>query len=105
MTNKEIIEDFDLNNDGIITEEEINKVHLMETFTNANEKSDAQKKMAWFALIGMLIYPFCVILAVVFGLDVAATVLGGMAATYFGSVAIIVAAFFGAEAYSSKKRI
>jgi hypothetical protein len=64
---------------------------------------DAQRKMAWFALIGMLLYPFAVVIAVLLDLDQAATVLGSMAATYFVSVAAIVMAFFGAQAYSGKK--
>jgi len=63
---------------------------------------DAQRKMAWFALFGMLLYPFAVVLAVLLNLDQAATVLGSMAATYFVSVAAIVAAFFGGQAYAGK---
>ena len=64
---------------------------------------DAQRRMAWFALIGMLLYPFAVVIASVSGVEQAAsTILGDMAATYFVSVAAIVAAFFGTQAYSSK---
>ena len=65
---------------------------------------DAQRKMAWFALLGMLLYPFAVVIAVLLDLDQAATVLGSMAATYFVSVAAIVMAFFGAQAYSGKSK-
>jgi len=36
------------------------------------------------------------------GLDSASKILGDMAATYFVAVAGIVAAFFGAQAYSKK---
>lgn len=64
---------------------------------------DAQRKMAWFALGGMLLYPFAVVLAVLMGLDSASKILGDMAATYFVAVAGIVAAFFGAQAFSGKK--
>jgi len=63
---------------------------------------DAQRSMAWFALFGMLLYPFAVVAASYFNLDNSATVLGSMAATYFVSVAAIVMAFFGANAYSAK---
>ena len=63
---------------------------------------DAQRRMAWFALIGMLLYPFAVVIASVSGVEQASTILGDMAATYFVSVAAIVAAFFGTQAYSSK---
>jgi len=50
----------------------------------------------------MLLYPFAVVAASYFNLDNSATVLGSMAATYFVSVAAIVMAFFGANAYSAK---
>lgn len=64
---------------------------------------DAQRKMAWFALFGMLLYPFAVVLANLMGLEQSASILGDMAATYFVSVAAIVAAFFGTQAYSKSK--
>ena len=100
----------DLNGDGVIDAEE--KAMELEFRRKALEDQDAmrdaQRKMAWFALGGMLLYPFAVVLAVFLALDQAATVLGSMAATYFVSVAAIVAAFFGGQAYtqssSAKKR-
>ena len=100
----------DLNGDGLVDAEE--KAMELEFRRKALEDQDAmrdaQRKMAWFALGGMLLYPFAVVLAVFLALDQAADVLGSMAATYFVSVAAIVAAFFGGQAYtqssSSKKR-
>ena len=44
----------------------------------------------WFALFGMLLYPFAVVIAVWIGLDQAGKILGDMA-VYFVSVAAIVA--------------
>jgi len=60
--------------------------------------------MAWFALFGMLLYPFAVVIANWVGLESAAKILGDMAATYFVSVAAIVAAFFAGNAYADKKK-
>ena len=71
--------------------------------SSANKKEDAQRHMAWFALFGMLLYPALVVVSVFTGLDKAAGVLGDMAPTYFVSVAAIVAAFFGKEAYVKSK--
>jgi hypothetical protein len=51
----------------------------------------------------MLLYPSLVVLAVFTDLQSAATILGNMAPTYFVSVAAIVAAFFGKEAYIKSK--
>jgi hypothetical protein len=52
----------------------------------------------------MLLYPFAVVLAELVGLEHGADILGDMAATYFVSVAAIVAAFFGTQAYQKNKQ-
>jgi uncharacterized membrane protein (DUF485 family) len=94
----------DLNGDGHISKEEM-EMHLefkRKELEDADAMRDAQRQMAWFALFGMLLYPFSVVLASYFDLTNAASVLGSMAATYFVSVAAIVMAFFGAQAYKGK---
>ena len=58
--------------------------------------------MAWFALSGMLLYPFAVVVAQWLGLEQAAKILGDMASVYFVSVAAIVAAFYGSQALNKK---
>lgn len=64
---------------------------------------DAQRQMAWFSLYGMLAYPVLVIGSNVVGYEKAADILGDMAGVYFIAVAGIVAAFFGAQAWTGKK--
>jgi hypothetical protein len=59
--------------------------------------------MTWFALGGLLLYPFAVVLASLVGLDQAQGTLGDMAPTYFVAVAGIVAAFFGTQNFGNKK--
>jgi hypothetical protein len=98
-----IIEDADLDGDGIVTNEELEKHERMLRIENEDKKEDAQRNMAWFALAGMLLYPFAVVIAIGFGLDKAGDILGDMAATYFVSVAAIIAAFYGKEAYTKGK--
>ncbi len=96
------LEAADVNGDGIITEEEL-EMHLefkRKELEDADAMRDAQRKMAWFALFGMLLYPFAVVLASLAGLDEAQKTLGSMAPTYFVSVAAIVAAFYAKEAMS-----
>lgn len=100
----------DLNGDGKVDAEEkaMELEFRRKMLEDQDAMRDAQRSMAWFALGGMLLYPFSVVLAVWLQLDQAASVLGSMAATYFVSVAAIVAAFFGGQAYtqssSNKKR-
>ena len=64
---------------------------------------DAQRNMTWFSLAGMLLYPATVMTTELMGLHQAAEILGSMASVYFVSVAGIVAAFFGTQAWSGKK--
>ena len=86
---------YDLDGDGIVTDEEFEMDQKLMRMENEDKKEDAQRYMAWFALFGMLLYPSLVVLSVLMSIDKAATVLGDMAPTYFVSVAAIVAAFFG----------
>jgi hypothetical protein len=70
---------------------------------DADAMRDAQRNMTWFALFGMLMYPGMVVVTDFIELDKAANILGDMAPTYFVAVAGLVAAFFGAQAWSGKK--
>ena len=94
----------DTNGDGIVSdaEQEMYLEAKRKELEDADAMRDAQRNMAWFALCGMLLYPFAVVLADGVGLDQASKILGDMAATYFVSVAAIVAAFFGTQAYTKK---
>ena len=96
-------EKYDLDGDGIVTDEELEMDEKLMRLDNEDKKEDAQRWMAWFALLGMLLYPSLVVMSVFLKLDVAANVLGNMAPTYFVSVAAIVAAYFGKEAYVKSK--
>mgnify|MGYP001365837495 FL=1 len=95
-------EKYDLDGDGIVTDEELAMEERMMRLENEDQKQDAQRYMAWFALWGMLLYPSMVVISILFGLEQAAKILGDMAAVYFVSVAGIVAAFFGAQAIVKK---
>ena len=96
----------DMNGDGHISKQEM-QMHLefkRKELEDADAMRDAQRSMAWFSLAGMLLYPAIVLIAVLTGLDSAAKILGDMAGVYFIAVAGIVAAFFGAQAISNKKK-
>lgn len=98
-------EKYDLNGDGVLDAEE--RKILLEDLRRRTEDEDAQRdsirKMAWFALWGMLLYPSGIFLCDLFGLNTAASILGDISPTYFVAVSALVASFFGASAYQSKK--
>jgi len=95
----------DTNADGKVSpaEEAMYLEFKRKELEDADAMRDAQRNMAWFSLAGMLVYPAIVLIAVLVGVDQAATILGDMAAVYFVSVAAIVAAFFGTQAVGKKK--
>jgi len=95
----------DTNGDGKVSKEE-EAMYLefrRKELEDADAMRDAQRSMAWFSLWGMLLYPVLVVGANVGGLEQGAKILGDMAGVYFIAVAGIVAAFFGAQAWSGKK--
>ena len=96
----------DTNGDGKVSNEE--QAMYLEFKRKELEDADlrrvAMRNMAWFALFGMLLYPFAVVVAALIGLEQAGKILGDMAPTYFVSVAAIVAAFFAGNAYSDNKK-
>lgn len=98
------VEGIDVNGDGHISKEEMD-MHL-EFKRKALEDQDAQRdairKMAWFSLVGLLIYPIGIGVTSGFGLDTAAGLIADIAPTYFASIAVLVSAFFGADALSKR---
>lgn len=99
------MEDVDLNGDGHISNSEM-EMHLefkRKELEDADAMRDAQRKMAWFSLYGMLLYPAVVVGANFAKLESASQILGDMAGVYFIAVAGIVAAFFGAQAWTKGK--
>ena len=65
-------------------------------------KRNAERRFTGFALVGMLIYPFIILLASVLGFDKAATLITDIASVYVIAASGVVAAFMGFNAYSAK---
>ena len=96
--------EIDSNGDGHISAEEM-AMHLefkRKALEDADAQRDAIRKMAWFSLIGLLVYPFGIALTSLLGLDQAASLIADIAPTYFASIAVLVSAFFGADALKKK---
>ena len=103
---EEVANGLDSNGDGHISgvEYKMNLEFKRKRLEDEDAMRDSQRKMAWFALFGMLLYPACVLLASYFSMENGAGVLGDMAPTYFVSVAAIVAAFYGKTAFESANK-
>jgi len=98
---------FDVDGNGSIDQAEWDRMALEDRRLRMQDEDmqrNAIRSMSWFALFGMLLYPFAVIGAEIFGLTEAAKILGSMASIYFVSVAGIVSVFFGATALAKGKQ-
>jgi len=101
---------YDVDGDGTVTDEEMARAkevaefeHNIAKFENEDKKEDQIRNMAWFALWGMLLYPVGIVGASLLTLDTAANLLSDIAPTYFVAISALVAAFFGAQAYTKGK--
>jgi len=100
----ECVADMDANGDGHISQEEYD-MHLefkRKELEDADAQRDAIRKMAWFSLFGLLLYPIGIFITSAFGMDKAANLIADIAPTYFASIAVLVSAFFGADAIAQK---
>ncbi len=100
----------DADGDGVITDEEMSRAkeiaefeHKRKMQENEDKKEDQIRAMAWFALWGMLLYPVTIIATSLLGQETAAQLVSDIAPTYFVAIAGLVAAFFGANAYTKSK--
>jgi len=102
-----IFEQLDVDVNGLVTDEEMSRAkeiaefeHRRKMQENEDKKEEQIRAMAWFALWGMLLYPILILLTSFFDVDDAAAIIGDIAPTYFVAIAGLVAAFFGAQAYT-----
>ena len=88
---------YDLNDNGKIDpdEREIMIEDRRRIMIDADAKRDAQRRMAWFSLTGMLVFPFGVIFTEYMELPQASVMLASMSNIYYVSIAAIVGAYYG----------
>jgi FtsH-binding integral membrane protein len=99
------VEGMDVDGDGHISKAEYD-MHLefkRKEMEDADAQRDAIRKMAWFSLIGLLVYPIGIAITSFLGLAKASELIADIAPTYFASIAVLVSAFFGADALKGKK--
>ena len=91
------MEEYDLNGNGKLDDDE--RAIMIEDrrrkMGDADAKRDAQRKMAWFSLMGMLVFPFGVVFTEWMALPQASEMLASMSNIYYVSIAAIVAAYYG----------
>jgi len=94
--------EYDLDGDGVVSDEELTKSKEMLELELREEKAEAQKKMAWIAMVSMLI--FTVVLFTPMMSDERVTALADLLGLFYIAQAGVVGAYFGAAAWMSNSR-
>lgn len=93
--------EFDLDGDGIVSDEEIQRSQELMELELREEKADAQQKMAWIAMVSMLVFSIVLFTPVVTESRVAA--LADLLGLFYIAQAGVVGAYMGTTAWMSKK--
>lgn len=102
---EKILEEYDENGNGVLDPHELALIELEDRRRRMEDEDlnrNSIRAMAWFALVGLLLYPFGIFMADMFGMGTAAQLISDIAPTYFASIAVLVSAFFGASAIKAK---
>jgi|TARA_R110002072_G_scaffold110820_1_gene238808 hypothetical protein len=93
--------EYDLDQDGTVTDAEIARSKEMLELELREEKSEAQKRMAWLAIGSMIIFSACLFMPIVPESRVNA--LGEILGLFYIAQAGIVGAYMGVTAWMSRK--
>ena len=95
-------EQFDMDGDGIVTDEEMEKAEQMIALENADKKEDQLRAMAWVAMLSMVVFTIMLFLPLIDTDRVAA--LDNLLQMFYIAQAGVVATFFGSSAYMSRNQ-
>jgi hypothetical protein len=91
---------FDVDGDGIVTDEEMAQAEHMIALENQDKKEDQLRQMAWVAMISMVLFTLCLFLPII-GIERLAAI-DNILQMFYIAQAGVVATFFGANAYMSR---
>jgi hypothetical protein len=100
-----MVEDYDLNGNGIIDpdEREIMLEDRRRKMEDADSKRDTQRRLTVACAAGMLLYPFAILVSSALGLNEAASLIADIATVYVVAASGVVAAYFGFNAMEATK--
>ena len=89
--------EYDVDGDGVVSDAELATVKAIHQQETADEKADAQRKMAWISLISMLVFT-CFVFLPIFP-DSRITALADLFGLFYIGMAGGVGAYMGMTAY------
>ena len=93
---------YDLDGDGIVTDEELAKMKENEELEMQEYKADAQRRMAWISMAAMILFTVIVMIPG-FIPETRLKLLGDLSALFYIGMAGVVGAYMGMTAYMSRK--
>ena len=93
---------FDVDGDGVVTDKEIAMEKEMMELERQEEKAEAQKKMAWVAMVSMLGFTIFLFLPII--PDSRVSALAELLGLFYIGQASVVGAYMGFTAYMSKSK-
>ena len=97
LENESLYEEYDLDGDGVVSDVELATVKAIHDTTKAEAKADAQRHMAWTALVSMLL--FTIVVFMPFVPDARVQLLGNLSSLFYVAMAGVVGAYMGMTAY------
>ncbi len=92
--------EYDANKDGIVDDEELARQNAAREAENRDKKEDQQRRMAWIAMMSMIVFTAILFSPIISAERVAA--LSDLLSMFYIAQAGVVATFFGAQAYINK---
>jgi uncharacterized membrane protein YqjE len=89
--------DFDVDKDGKVTPEEVERKERMLEIELREEKADAQKRMAWVAMLTMIVFSALLFSPIIS--DGRVSALADLLGLFYIAQTGVVAAYMGATAY------
>jgi hypothetical protein len=97
-----IYEEYDVDKDGVVSDNELATVKAIHEAESAEEKADAQRRMAWVSIIAMLVFT-CFLFLPIFP-DTRIKAMADLFGLFYIGMAGVVGAYMGMTAYMSAKK-
>ena len=94
--------DYDIDRDGVVSDKELSTIKTIQEAEAQEEKSDAQRRMAWISIVAMLIFTALLFLPIF--PDSRIKALSDLFGLFYIGMASIVGAYMGMTAYMSGKK-
>lgn len=102
LQNDSIYEEYDVDGDGVVSDVELATVKAIHEAETAEEKADAQKRMAWVSLVAMLVFTSFVFLPIF--PDSRIKALADLFGLFYIGMAGVVGAYMGMTAWMANKK-